>query len=352
MFAVFLFGLTPAAEAHLMPAKQGTINIVDKSVYVVLTVPVSAVKDFDDNHDGAMDLAEISRHQKALNDNLGSRIALWAASDAGVAGLTMVMSPQTGDQADQPTNYLLLMHERTFKAPPTNLHMKVNIFGDAADQKQIAMRAKRGAEAEMVVLTSETTDHVFFKDGWSTFQDFVGIGVRHILLGLDHLLFLVTILAIGVSLRQWMGVVTTFTIAHSITLTLAATGVAKVSPSLVEPMIALSIVAMAIDNLTGGEKRPPAIRVGLVFGCGLLHGLGFAGSIADFGLDKQNWLASLVGFNVGIEVGQAIFLGGLLALVGLSRALSVKLPARRLMQTASAIAVIAGGVLMWQRTIG
>jgi HupE / UreJ protein len=129
---------------------------------------------------------------------------------------------------------------------------------------------------------------------------FVVIGVEHILLGIDHVLFLLALLLGARSLGQVVKLATAFTAAHSVTLALGALGWVNVPPEIVEPLIALSIAYVAADVVLGGEGRH---RLGIVFAFGLLHGLGFAGSLSWSGdID----LAALATFNVGIELGQAL----------------------------------------------
>jgi HupE/UreJ protein len=129
---------------------------------------------------------------------------------------------------------------------------------------------------------------------------FVELGVEHILLGLDHVLFLVALLLGAQGMRQVIKLATVFTAAHSVTLALGALGWVEVPPAIVEPLIALSIAYVAAENILGGASRH---RLGVVFAFGLLHGLGFAGSMSwSGGID----LAALATFNVGIELGQAL----------------------------------------------
>jgi hypothetical protein len=142
----------------------------------------------------------------------------------------------------------------------------------------------------------------------SSVPRFVELGIEHILGGLDHVLFLVALL---LGARGFMSVVklaTTFTAAHSITLGLAAIGWVDVPPEIVEPLIALSIAYVAVENIVGGETRH---RLAVVFGFGLLHGLGFASSLGFTDELGGQLLASLFSFNVGIEVGQALIVAAL-----------------------------------------
>jgi hypothetical protein len=101
--------------------------------------------------------------------------------------------------------------------------------------------------------------------------------------------------------------VTAFTAAHTITLGLTIYGIFSLSPSIVEPLIALSIAYVAIENLVTSELKP--WRVVLVFGFGLLHGMGFAGVLADLGLPRAEFLTALLSFNAGVEIGQLTVIG-------------------------------------------
>lgn len=132
---------------------------------------------------------------------------------------------------------------------------------------------------------------------------FLGLGVEHIWTGYDHLAFLGGLLLVGRSFRQLLGIATGFTIAHSITLSAAALGLVTLSPSVVEPLIALSILFVGIENLF---DPPPLRRFLVTFALGLLHGFGFAGLLAELGLPRSHLALALVSFNGGVEVGQAV----------------------------------------------
>ena len=168
-----------------------------------------------------------------------------------------------------------------------------------------------------MVLTPARTTHVFFRAPLQVLRDYVVVGAAHILGGTDHLLFLLTLIVAAAGWRYWLGVLTSFTVAHSVALALSVFGLVRVPPTIVEPLIAASIVLMAILNLrphAPSTASAPSHRIALVFACGLLHGLGFAGSMADMGLHGAYRVTSIVGFNVGIELGQALFLLAILAL--------------------------------------
>ncbi|MFP2905577.1 HupE/UreJ family protein [Pyxidicoccus sp. 3LFB2] len=133
------------------------------------------------------------------------------------------------------------------------------------------------------------------------FAGFVLMGVEHIVEGYDHLIFLLGLLLAGSSWRRLLVVVTSFTVAHSITLALATLSVVSLPSRWVESAIALSIIVVATLNLLGkkGDKRWM-----LAFAFGLLHGFGFASALGELGLSRSELASALLGFNVGVELGQ------------------------------------------------
>ncbi|GAA5033579.1 HupE/UreJ family protein [Actinopolymorpha pittospori] len=146
---------------------------------------------------------------------------------------------------------------------------------------------------------------------------FVVLGFHHILAGLDHLLFVVALLIGARNLREVLRVVTVFTLAHSVTLILTAVDVVHLPSSVVEPLIALSIAYVAATNAVG--RAAPRARLAVVFGFGLLHGMGFAGGLQLTGEVDWSSISSLLSFNVGIELGQALIVGLLFPVVLLAR---------------------------------
>lgn len=142
------------------------------------------------------------------------------------------------------------------------------------------------------------------------FARFVREGVAHIFGGFDHLLFLWSLLLLGGTAKCLLKIVTAFTFAHSVTLSLAATGIFSLPPRWVEPVIALSIVAVCAANFRApeGNKGEPRtdFRPYLALSFGLIHGFGFAGALTEVGLPRENLAAALVAFNLGVELGQAM----------------------------------------------
>ncbi len=137
-----------------------------------------------------------------------------------------------------------------------------------------------------------------------SFLTFLVLGIEHILTGYDHLLFLFALLVVCRDLRSIATVITCFTLAHSITLALAALDIVKLSPRIVEPMIAASIAYVGIENLIRGDA--PKWRWLITLSFGLVHGLGFADALKEFGIGSGQFgiVLPLVGFNLGVEIGQ------------------------------------------------
>lgn len=141
------------------------------------------------------------------------------------------------------------------------------------------------------------------QSGAKVFGIYIPIGFAHILpKGLDHILFVLGLFFLSIHLRPLLWQVTAFTLAHTVTLALGALGLVTVPASIVEPLIAASITYVAIENIfTSGLTR---WRPFIIFGFGLLHGLGFASVLGEIGLPDGQFMPALIGFNVGVELGQ------------------------------------------------
>jgi HupE / UreJ protein len=145
---------------------------------------------------------------------------------------------------------------------------------------------------------------------------YLQLGFNHILpAGPDHILFVLGIFLLSRRLKPILQQVTAFTVAHTLTLGLSIYGVVSLPPAIVEPLIALSIVFVAVENVLTPELHPS--RLALVFAFGLLHGLGFAGVLSELGLPRSEFLTALLSFNLGVEGGQLAVIGLAYLLLGL-----------------------------------
>lgn len=145
---------------------------------------------------------------------------------------------------------------------------------------------------------------------------YLQLGFKHILpLGVDHILFVLCLFLLNPKLKPILWQATAFTVAHTITLGLAMYGVIKPPANIVEPVIALSIMYVALENIFSNKLR--ASRIGIVFLFGLIHGMGFASVLTELGLPKNAYLESLLMFNLGVELGQVTVILAAFLMLGL-----------------------------------
>lgn len=167
------------------------------------------------------------------------------------------------------------------------------------------------------------------QSGGAVAAAYLKLGVEHILLGFDHLLFVLALILIAPNTRQLVMAITSFTVAHSVTLAAATLGLVNVPPPPVEAAIALSIAFVAVEIVRAREgevglaARAPWV---VAFAFGLLHGFGFAGALSEVGLPADHIPAALLFFNVGVEIGQLIFVAVVLSLAALFRLARNPLP--------------------------
>ena len=167
------------------------------------------------------------------------------------------------------------------------------------------------------------------QSGWSVAAAYLQLGVEHILLGIDHLLFVLALILLSSNTRQLVLAITAFTVAHSVTLAAATLGLVNVPPPPVEAAIALSIAFVALEIVRAREGEPGIVARApwvVAFAFGLLHGFGFAGALSEVGLPAGHIPAALLFFNFGVEIGQLLFIAMVLSLTALFRLARNPLP--------------------------
>ncbi len=224
---------------------------------------------------------------------------------SGVPYLTAVEVPEPGDTAGARITTLQL----TGSIPPNARTMR---WRYASQYGGSALRLHRAGATDVIAAwvregeasaTYPLTGDVAGATRMAITGQYLVLGFTHILpKGLDHMLFVLGLFLLSSKLVPLLWQVTAFTLAQSITLALSMYGVVALSPAIVEPLIAASIVAVAVENLL--TARLHVWRVFVVFGFGLLHGLGFAGVLTEIGLPRDEFVTALVAFNVGVEGGQ------------------------------------------------
>jgi HupE / UreJ protein len=270
----------------------------------------------DANGDGAITWGELRARHRDVAAYALARLALSADGRPCRPEVTAQLVDEHSDGA-----YAVLRFEARCEADaPRRLEIRYSLFADFDPTHRGLIRVQQGAIAASGVLGPDRPRLEVPLGEVSRlrqFLDYAGEGVWHIWIGIDHVLFLVSLLLPAVLVcggRAWepaprfgpvfwdvFRIVTAFTVAHSITLSLAALGVVALPSRLVESVIALSVMLAALNNL-----KPLVLgrRWMVAFGFGLVHGFGFASVLADLGLPRDALLVSLVGFNVGVEVGQ------------------------------------------------
>lgn len=176
---------------------------------------------------------------------------------------------------------------------------------------------KLGTQTQQAILSEDFPDDIFLLDNpnlsiFSKNLHFIRFGVEHIFLGYDHILFLLGVILLGGKFKNLVKLVTAFTIAHSLTLILSALQIIVLPPRFIESLIALSIVYIAVENFFVKNSEQ---RWMITFIFGLIHGFGFASVLTELGLPQKGLVASLLSFNIGVEIGQIIIVGLLFPII-------------------------------------
>ncbi|MGO9711742.1 MAG: HupE/UreJ family protein [Polyangiaceae bacterium] len=284
------------AEAHVVGVSRGEYRIAGSEVRAVLTFARAELAAASPPLDAPAVLAGF--------DVRGDGAACTPALDAA-----------TTTEADG----MILDAHWTCPRPFARVTIEMKLLASLAPGHRHVVRAQAGdATIDDVLYAKHPVLDASFESAppRSRFVSFVGMGIEHILTGFDHLLFLLGLVLVARGVRSLVGVVTAFTVAHSITLALAATGVWAPSARIIEPAIALSIAYVGAENLL---LRDTSKRWRLAFAFGLVHGFGFAGALRAIALPRAEVPVALVGFNVGVELGQLVVLAGVLPVVALLR---------------------------------
>ncbi|MFC5447545.1 HupE/UreJ family protein [Paenibacillus aestuarii] len=225
-----------------------------------------------------------------------------------------------------------------------SLQTSIGQNGQAGDQ-QAGQAADQKAEVQQTEGESGAQAHEESTDKSSGWFSFFKLGVNHILSGYDHLLFIFSLLIARQSFKQYATMITAFTVAHSLTLTLMVLGMINVPSQLVEPAIALSICYVAADNMM---RTNVSHRWLLTFLFGLIHGMGFADILKEMVIPKHELAVDLISFNLGIEVVQITILAIMLPLLFYFHRWKLS---RRAIVAASGIVLLLGAIWLVQRLI-
>lgn len=296
-----LSGIATTVKAHPLNNGYSQVTIENKAIQYELTLPEASLLAFDTDHNNELSSAELESQRSAIQTYLQRHLQLELPSGqldftlvsmdknekTGISAVSFQLQSMTKSRADSLTiHYSLLFDD----VDPAHINFLVIANGNDVDQA-VFDASNRMYHYQSLVKTS------MLSSAW----DYFLLGIEHILTGYDHLLFLLSLLIIATSLKDIVKIVTAFTVAHSTTLFLAATGYLHVNSRWIESGIALTIAYVAIENIFTRSVR---MRWAVTFGFGLIHGMGFAGAISETGLPEQYLISSLLSFNLGVETGQ------------------------------------------------
>ncbi len=237
------------------------------------------------------------------------------------------------------------------KAFPAALGIKCSLFTNEPEHQTFLNIYEEGLLARQEIFDNNHTTLDYYTGSrqvaLAVVKKFIPLGIYHIFTGPDHILFIVGLLLMGGSLMRLLTIVTAFTIAHSVTLSLAALDVLNPPARLIEPAIALSIIYVGIDNLMVGKSGWDA-RAWIAFFFGLVHGFGFAGVLREFGLPRRALGWSLFSFNFGVEIGQVCIVVVVASLLAALRNRNKEL-GQRIATVGSVIVILAGSYWFIQR---
>lgn len=362
-----LLSIAPA-QAHLMAAQKGTLNIVGNAAFLVLSVPVSGLRAVDDDGDGALSKTELATHGDAIRAQVQAGVQLQGGAGALPLLLMMLDIAPVENTPAAPSSQLVVLGRFQLDSPGGNvdepkdfesnrLSLRFSLFGKKAGEQAQDLTITRLDETQWLRFTPEQTAKVLLPSAFAVFVEYVRTGAIHVLGGADHMLFLLVVLSAAWRWRALLGALTCFTAGHALTLAACVWGGWSVSDRIVEPAIAATIVGMAaFDGWAGWRARPVQVRLrlGLVFACALIHGLGLAGvlrELTQWTPGSTQLALALAGFNVGIEMAQ----GGVAALAGLlvlgSKRLAGAMAQQRLSQYGPVLAMLAGTFWFVERVV-
>jgi hydrogenase/urease accessory protein HupE len=320
---VVFFSLLALQEttAHDPGLSSLTIRPRASGLEATLTLAVkdaAQLVDLDENHDGTVTQVEFARGRRQLEATAASEIVI--AANGKVAKDKSISSHlDRNDNVEVrldfgPTVFSsLLIQSKLIASLPLGHRQYLQVQNSAGET--VFERLLSASADRATVQMPHTNPSIAAREALSTFANFLSLGVKHILTGYDHLLFLFGLLVVARGFVSSLSIVTSFTIAHSITLAGATLNLMQIPSRIVEPLIAASIVFVGVENLLRGEI--PKSRRLVAFGFGLIHGFGFASALQETGIASGagGIVLPLFSFNLGVELGQVMVAAAMLPII-------------------------------------
>jgi hydrogenase/urease accessory protein HupE len=326
-----------AAGAHPVPFSYVDLRLQPDAIEGTVVAHI-----FDLSHDLSIEPAE-RLLEPATAARESAAIAQLFASRLTVTANGVALVPQWSSAEVVPGRQSLKLAVRyPLAGPAGTVLVRASMF-PYDPQHQTFLNIYDGSALTQAILDHGRADFEYFagtrQGAFAVVQKFLPAGIHHILIGPDHLLFLIGLLLLGGSVRQLAVIVTSFTVAHSITLSLAALNIVSPPARIIEPAIALSIVYVGADNLLIRDGRD--VRAWIAFAFGFIHGFGFANVLREMDLPARALGWSLFSFNVGVEIGQLLVVGVVATALAALRSRSEA--AGRKLAVAGSIVVMAAG---------
>lgn len=327
LFLLCLSVLCSVAHAHKASDSYLRLQVTEDTMsgqWDIALRDLDEVFDVDADHDGAITWGEVRQRQVQISNYAISRLQIHANEQACTTAVSDLLIDQHSDGA-----YVVLpLHISCSSAPLPVLNIDYSLLFDVDAQHRGLLRLEYPQQIISAIFSPEQTSQRF-EPGTSTslrqWLGYISTGVEHIWNGYDHILFLIALLLPSVlrrvqgqwhaishfseALRDTIKIVTAFTLAHSVTLSLAVLDIVTLPNRWVESVIAISVVLAALNNL---YPLFHGRRMWVAFAFGLVHGFGFAGALSDLGLTQSAIFLPLLSFNLGVEFGQltvvAVFL--------------------------------------------
>jgi hydrogenase/urease accessory protein HupE len=318
-----LFSLLPLqyANGHDPGLSSLTIRQHTNSLEAILTLAVKdavQLAELDENHDGIVTQAEFARSRPQLEAVVERQVVITAAGK-------VVKNNSVRSRLDENNNVEVLLNFDVVVFSNLEIQSKLIASLPLGHRQYLQVQNSRwetifeqllsaAADRATVEIPDAHSSIAAFKAARS-FANFLSLGVKHILTGYDHLLFLLGLLLVAHSFLSSLGIITAFTVAHSITLAVATLQLVQIPSRVVEPLIAASIVFVGVENLLRGNI-PRAQRL-VPFGFGLIHGFGFATALREAGIGSGTGgvVLPLFSFNLGVELGQIMVAGLVLPII-------------------------------------
>lgn len=349
---LFFLGCTSTSlYAHDPGLSVATAKLVDSGLNIHLAMSptdVQFLSPVDANHDGAISAEELAIARPQLEAIGREAFAVKSGNQELAATEVKIQNDNTG-------------------AIQFELFYPGSIAGEIMIRSGILDRLARGHRQflsirdrenkllgeEMLAVTHDSSSvsllsKVSAPPAQHSFKDFLVLGIMHIATGYDHILFLLGLLMVGGSFKSALKIITAFTVAHSLTLALATMNLINISPSIIEPLIAVSIIYVGVENLL---RQNMDKRWLLAFGFGLVHGCGFATALRDLGIGSNGTsvFVPLLSFNLGVEICQMTLAALLLPVIWKLRERPQFV--RRLLPVGSCLIALAGTWWLLERTL-